>query len=656
MTLKPVFTKTLLIGFLLSVATLSRGATEAISDEQRLESQRKDFLAAEQALTKKDFISYQQLREQLSDYPLLVYLDYQETLVSIKQQSVESISNRLIRLEGTPLKKRLEAQWLGFLAKHRLWKTYLQFSSEGGSIRQQCQRLNAMIKTGQAAKAHAEVPAIWLTGRSRPKVCDPVFKSWIAAGHLSEQLVWQRINMAMSQRQTKLARYLKRYLSQPQQKIADLWLNLYKRPQKVEQLTQINHPYVDEMVIQAIRKLAWRDIEAAFKAWEQFYTLEIFSKKQQQKAIYALAGGLAREPDKKLNQLLNKLLPEHLKLDSGLSEKELQTALQVKDWSWVLQVTETPPADKKQLGQWQYWRARALIKLDRVNEAKSILSSIAHERSYYGFLAANQLGIPPKLEHIALQTDQMLTDQMALKPGLQRARELHVLNRLLPARREWNLVLKNVSPDELRAAARLAQLWNWPSQSIITLAKLRQWNDLELRFPLAHHKTITGQAQGHGIDRAWVYAILRQESAFISDARSSAGARGLMQLMPNTAKEVARELKRSPLHMDDLFQPDVNIRLGTGYLNKIYRELQENPVLATAAYNAGPTRVRSWLPDQPQATDIWIETIPFHETREYLKRVLSYTVIYNYRLGVPSKVVPKKWLTPIEARHTFSGV
>ncbi|MES9926659.1 MAG: transglycosylase SLT domain-containing protein [Candidatus Thiodiazotropha sp. 6PDIVS] len=656
MTLKPVFTKTLLIGFLLSVATLSRGATEAISDEQRLESQRKDFLAAEQALTKKDFISYQQLREQLSDYPLLVYLDYQETLVSIKQQSVESISNRLIRLEGTPLKKRLEAQWLGFLAKHRLWKTYLQFSSEGGSIRQQCQRLNAMIKTGQAAKAHAEVPAIWLTGRSRPKVCDPVFKSWIASGHLSEQLVWQRINMAMSQRQTKLARYLKRYLSQPQQKIADLWLNLYKRPQKVEQLTQINHPYVDEMVIQAIRKLAWRDIEAAFKAWEQFYTLEIFSKKQQQKAIYALAGGLAREPDKKLNQLLNRLLPEHLKLDSGLSEKELQTALQVKDWSWVLQVTETPPADKKQLGQWQYWRARALIKLDRVNEAKSILSSIAHERSYYGFLAANQLGIPPKLEHIALQTDQMLTDQMALKPGLQRARELHVLNRLLPARREWNLVLKNVSPDELRAAARLAQLWNWPSQSIITLAKLRQWNDLELRFPLAHHKTITGQAQGHGIDRAWVYAILRQESAFISDARSSAGARGLMQLMPNTAKEVARELKHSPLHMDDLFQPDVNIRLGTGYLNKIYRELQENPVLATAAYNAGPTRVRSWLPDQPQATDIWIETIPFHETREYLKRVLSYTVIYNYRLGVPSKVVPKKWLTPIEARHTFSGV
>ncbi|MES9942423.1 MAG: transglycosylase SLT domain-containing protein [Candidatus Thiodiazotropha sp. 6PLUC2] len=656
MTLKPVFTKTLLIGFLLSFATLGRGATETISDEQRLESQRKDFLAAERALVTKDFLAYQQLREQLSDYPLLVYLDYQETLTSIEQQSVQSISNRLKRLEGTPLQKRLESQWLGFLAKHKLWKTYLQFSSEGGSIRQQCQRLHAMIRTGQSAKAYPKVPEIWLSGRSRPKVCDPVFKSWIAAGHLSEQLVWQRINLAMSQRQIKLTSYLKRYLSQDQKKVAALWLKLYKRPQKVEQLAKIDHPYVDEMVIQAIRKLAWRDIEAAFNAWEKFHALDIFSKKQQQKAVYALAGGLAREPDKKLSQLLNKLLPEHLKLDSGLSERELQTALQVKDWGWVLQVTETLPADKKQLGQWQYWRARALIKLDRVDEAKPILSNLAQERSYYGFMAANQLGIPPKLDHIALQTDQVLADQVALKPGLQRARELHVLNRLLPARREWNLALYKAKPGELKAAARLAQLWNWPSQSIITLAKLRQWNDLELRFPLAHHKTITGQAQGHGIDRAWVYAILRQESAFISDAKSSAGARGLMQLMPKTAKQVARELKHSPLHLDDLFQPDVNIRLGTGYLNKIYRQLQENPVLATAAYNAGPSRVKSWLPDQPQATDIWIETIPFHETREYLKRVLSYTVIYNYRLGVPSRVVPKKWLAPIEARHTFSGV
>jgi soluble lytic murein transglycosylase len=650
MTLMTVNVKSLLIAIAISLYTLNAWATDATSDEARLPSQRQNFLAAEHALAKGDLATYQQLRESLSNYPLLVYLDYQETLSNLEKQSVPSISNRLKRLKGTPLHRRLKIQWLNILASNRLWQTYLQFSDEGGSVRQQCQRLQALIETGQTDQAYAKVPELWLNGRSQPKVCDPVFNRWIATGHLTEQWVWQRFSLAMSQRQISVATYLKRYLKAPEQKLADLWLTIYRTPKAVNKLVGIDHPMKDEMVLLGIRKLAWRDVEAAFKAWEQFNSLDIFSKQQQQKAIYALAGGLAREPDKTLSQRLNQLLPDHLKLDSQLSEKELQAALQVNDWAWVLQIVEALPVAERQQDQWLYWRARALIKLNRENESIPVLTSLSKERSYYGFLAANQLGVPPNLEHIALQTDQTVTDKMALNPGLQRARELHMLKRPMPARREWNLALKEADPEALRAAARLAQTWNWPSQSIITLAKLRYWNDLELRFPLAHQETITGQAKGHGLDRAWVYAILRQESAFISDAKSSAGARGLMQLMPKTAKQVAKELQQTPLKLEDLFQPEVNIKLGTGYLNKIYRELQENPVLATAAYNAGPHRVKSWLPDQPQATDIWIETIPFHETREYLKRVLAYTVIYNYRLEKQAKVVPQKWLTPIEAR------
>ncbi|MBW9255999.1 MAG: transglycosylase SLT domain-containing protein [Candidatus Thiodiazotropha sp. (ex. Lucinisca nassula)] len=656
MTMTSVLAKSLFIGLLISLLPMTTLAVEVNLNEEKLALQRERFLAAETALSKGDMAIYQALREELIGYPLLVYLDYQETVKHIDQQSVQGISNRLSRLEGTPLQSMLNNQWLRFLSKHELWQTYLQFSKPGGSVRQQCRRLQAMLKTGQAEQAYSEVPGLWLNGRSQPKVCDPVFKSWIDAGHLTEQQVWQRFNMAMSQRQTRLANYLKRYLSKTEQQIADLWLKLYRQPAKIGKLYGINHPMKDEMAIQIIRKLAWRDVEAAFGAWEKLQPMGIFSDKQQQKAIYALAGGLAREPDKQLSQRFNQLLPEQLKLDSRVSEKALQAALQVNDWTWVLQLVESLSATEKQQAQWQYWHARALTKLDRENEARAILKQLSQERSYYGFMAANQLGVPPKLEHIALQSDQTITAVMALNPGLQRARELHMLKRPMSARREWNLALKKATPEELKAAAHLAQNWNWPSQSIITLAKLRHWNDLELRFPLAHQETITGQARGHGIDRAWVYAILRQESAFISDARSSAGARGLMQLMPKTAKQVAKELKHSPLKLDDLFRPEVNIRLGTGYLNKIYRQLQENPVLATAAYNAGPHRVKSWLPDQTQATDIWIETIPFHETREYLKRVLAYTVIYNYRLGEQSKVVPKKWLTPIEARNAASGV
>ncbi|MCU7922058.1 MAG: transglycosylase SLT domain-containing protein [Candidatus Thiodiazotropha sp. (ex Dulcina madagascariensis)] len=634
----------LLLAFLLFTSA-------AAADDRRLQTQRQQFLAAEAALDANDMAAYLRLREALLDYPLLPYLDYQETLATLEQQSLESMSNRLMRLEGTPLKQRLRSHWLALLAKERLWHTYLKFSREGGSSKQQCNRLQAMIETGEAVAAYKSVKSIWLSGRSRPKACDPVFNAWIAASHLDEKLVWQRIGLAMSEGQTRLARYLKRHLSQTESAMVELWLKLYRHPEQVGRLLAKSHPMRDEMAAQAIRRLAWRDLEAAFAAWEKFHQQAIFSDRQQRRTVYALASRLARQPNKRLSQRLTHLLPDHLRLDTTLSERHLQAALQENDWEWVLQTVEMLPSEEQLEEQWRYWRSRALIQLGRTVEGEELLQPLSQQRSYYGFLAAQRLGDLPKLSHESLQTDRDVLQQLAKRPGLLRARELHILDRPLPARREWNFTLKSAGADELKAAARLAQQWDWPSQGILTLARLRQWNDLELRFPLAHREAIAGQARHLGIDSAWIYAILRQESAFMSDVKSSAGARGLMQLMPKTAKQVARELKQSLLKPEDLFQPEVNIRLGTGYLNKIYRQLQENPVLATAAYNAGPRRVKSWLPAQPQPSDVWIETVPFRETREYLKRVLAYTVIYSYRLdeGDAPITLPMQWLRPIEA-------
>ncbi|MCU7906585.1 MAG: transglycosylase SLT domain-containing protein [Candidatus Thiodiazotropha sp. (ex Epidulcina cf. delphinae)] len=645
----------LLAFMLFSSAATSIAASGDSHDDRRLQIQRQRFLAAETALDANDMTAYLQLREALQDYPLLPYLDYRETLATLEQQSLQSMSNRLMRLEGTPLKRNLRRHWLALMAKEELWHTYLKFSREGGGIEQRCNRLHAMIAIGEEEAAFKSVKPIWLSGRSRPRACDPVFNAWIAAGRLDEQLVWQRIDLAMSKGRTRLARYLKRHLSQRERSVVELWLELYRHPEKVGTLLAKSHPMRDEMAVQAIRSLAWRDLETAFTAWEQFHHLAIFSDRQQLRAGRALAGRLARQPNKRLSQRLAHLLPDHLRLDTRLSERQLQAALRESDWQWVLQTVETLPSEERQQEQWRYWRSRALIQLGRTIEGEEILQPLSQERSYYGFLAAQRLGDHPKLSHVSLRTDQGVLEKLAKLPGLLRARELHILDRPLPARREWNLALKSMGEDELRAAARLAQQWNWPSQGILTLTRLRQWNDLELRFPLAHREAITGQARDLGIDSAWIYAILRQESAFMSDAKSYAGARGLMQLMPKTAKQLAKELKQTPLKPEDLFQPEVNIKLGSGYLNKIYRQLQENPVLATAAYNAGPGRVKSWLPEQPLASDVWIETVPFRETREYLKRVLAYTVIYSYRLGDVPITLPLPWLRPIEAIKSKQG-
>jgi len=219
-------------------------------------------------------------------------------------------------------------------------------------------------------------------------------------------------------------------------------------------------------------------------------------------------------------------------------------------------------------------------------------------------------------------------------PGALRARELMRLGRGRDARREWRHLTLNMEPADLKAAAGLARQWEWHDQAIFTLARSGFWDDLELRFPVEHLELVEQYAERNGLGVPWVLAVMRQESAFAEDARSHAGATGLMQLMPATARGVARRLGRKRPSRSSLMQAEHNIPLGTAYLSEVYEQLDRHPVLATAAYNAGPHRVLRWLPRHTQEADIWVETIPFDETRNYVKRVMAYAVIYEKRLGL----------------------
>jgi soluble lytic murein transglycosylase len=639
----------------LSSLLFSSYIAAASVDESHINSdladQRALFLLAEQALEAGDQVSFQQLKDRLADYPLLAYLQYQEIVSTLELQTPNSIRTALKTLNGTPLQHQLLNSWLALLAEEELWYSYLSFSQPGGSVKRQCHRLQAQIKTGKRQQAFSSVPKLWLSGTSRPDACDPVFDAWITAGALTQDLVWQRVALAMKRGKTRLANYLKRFVNRQESRWIEKWVRLYNDPSRVARLsTADNHPMLDEMATQAIQRLAWRNVDAAYAAWIRLSRDLAFSDWQHLQVARSLMGQLSRQESLLQNQQVTALLPkQYLHLDTTLAEKQLQYALQSIDWQLVLLTVEGLPKQDQRHERWRYWKARALISLDRVDAGEAILKALSGDRSYYGFLAAQRLGDRPKLLHERLDADTGLMQRLLQDPALQRARELHQLGRSLAARREWNLAMHQRSDDELRAAARLAEQWDWPSQVILTLTKLRHWNDLELRFPLAHQHEITALAKDAGIDKAWIYAIMRQESAFMQDAKSPVGARGLMQLMPKTAESVAKELQLSITDLDELYQPELNIKLGTGYLNKIFRRLQENPVLATAAYNAGPWRVVNWLPKQTQAADIWIETVPFRETREYLKRVLAYTVIYNYRLGEDPSRPQSIWLQPIEA-------
>ena len=202
------------------------------------------------------------------------------------------------------------------------------------------------------------------------------------------------------------------------------------------------------------------------------------------------------------------------------------------------------------------------------------------------------------------------------------------------ARREWYYATRALDKGELRAAALIARENGWLDQAIFTLAKTGYWDDLKLRFPLKYRELVSSEAESNALDMAWIYAVIRQESAFMHDARSQVGAMGLMQLMPSTARTVARKvLKRKSPAKREIISPALNIALGSAYLKQLKQQLGDNPVLATAAYNAGPHRVNKWLPAGSLSADIWVELVPFKETRRYLRRVLSYMVIYDKRLG-----------------------
>jgi soluble lytic murein transglycosylase len=324
-------------------------------------------------------------------------------------------------------------------------------------------------------------------------------------------------------------------------------------------------------------------------------------------------------------------------VDRDVAEWRVRVCLRQGDWNAALSWLDRLPAPERDSPRWRYWRGRALETLGRAEDAKPIYQTIAGQRDYYGFLAADRLGAPYTIASAPLavpatELDALLTQS----PGLQRARELYVLGQEPDADAEWRQAIREFDRPALLQAAALAQRWDWHAQAIATVSRAEYWDDLELRFPLAYRDGVVNEARAGALDPAWVYAVIRQESGFRPTARSPVGALGLMQIMPATGRQIARELRDAAADDPPLLQPDVNIRYGVHYLRRMLERLQDNPVLATAAYNAGPSKVARWLPVRAAApADVWVETIPYRETRAYVQRVMEYAAIYQRRLGSP---------------------
>lgn len=395
-------------------------------------------------------------------------------------------------------------------------------------------------------------------------------------------------------------------------------------------------PIAREIVSYGVLRLLKFDIDVAAERWRAFKSQYAFTPEQVAHVEREIALLAASRRHPRALEWLNALPVA----DEPVLQWRARSALLQGDWKALRAIiTALPPSEAEQ-DQWLYWKARALGEIGAADEdsvydgvAFELFDSLVSRRSYYGFLAADRLARDYEFKHASVQyTPEELT-QIAQLPGLQRAYELLLLNRTLDARKEWMLATAHFTNRQLQVAAVLAHQWGWHDRAIFTLAQSSETDDMDMRFPMAYQDQVVAMGKRYQLDPAWVYGIIRQESAFMLDSRSGVGAMGLMQLMPATASFTAKLIKLPYKGTAELLDVDRNIELGSAYLKHLVDQYAGHPVLATAAYNAGPQRVKMWRPATTQPADVWIETVPYRETREYIKRVLTYTTIFDHRLG-----------------------
>lgn len=604
---------------------------------------RSTFVAAEKALKQNQMSLYQALKKQLEadHYVLLPYLEYAELQKQFSQGEypVEAVHEFLNKEQNTALGDRLRSSWLYYLAKKNQWEMFIadyQPSSDDGL---QCHAIYANYKVSNQASVLNEALPLWLYGKSRPESCDTVFNAWRAKGGLSEKLVWDRIYLAIDANQFAVVNYLMRYVPKNKQPWVQAWLNTYKDPKIItsEKLFKDSAPFLRDTQIYGLKRIARKDPEKAAKIWAKLEKQYKFSPKQKAKAIRSIAVGMAMDHDPDALTWFNRISLTHH--DDISYEWHVRAALRAGDWAEVARVVPLFPAHLRKDSAWTYWLARAYDEMGQKEQAQNLYTILSHERSFGGVLASERLGVeyPINLPRITV-TPEHIQETLQDK-GIARALELHELDRITLARREWMETIAHLDEVHLQAAAMIAHQQGWQERAIHTLAKAENQNNIDIRFPVMYRKIIEKEAKRNGLNPAWVFAIARRESAFVQDIKSPVGATGLMQLMPYTAKQIAKQIKEPYHSPTQLTQAGLNVRLGSAYLKSIYHDLDENMLLATAAYNAGPHRVKQWTPKHGSLpADVWVETIPFTETREYVKAVLIYRLIYQHHLKMDDRL------------------
>jgi soluble lytic murein transglycosylase len=610
---------------LLLLSSLSHAAYSP----QTLLDLRKSFLQTEQYIYQDKDSEYLSQAATLKDYPLYPYLQYQWLKKHLDDN--QAVLAFLTDYDYSRYARLLRPKWLSQLAKNHQWATFLSNYRTSDDIELQCYYAQAQYQNDQVEIALETAKRFLLSGKTQPAGCDNLFKLFKASSAFTPSLIWARFQAALTIDNLSLANTLLSQLSEAEKTEANLWLKLHQQPNLLAEDAAWKHsdPLAGALFVHTLQRWLESDPAAALQTWDaekQNYLLsEAINNETEKKIGLALALKRDNRAYDKLSQINNK--------DTLTREWTIRAALNQQNWQQVAQALNNLNPEEKQQDKWQYWQARTLSALGQLNAAQSIYQQIAKNRSFYGYMAADHLQQNPSLIdhplHVSIQEIQALEQ----KTEFQVSAELLAINRKQEAKSQWWYAIANLDQHQLTIAAKLAQQWQNPALAIFTIAKANEWDDINLRFPMQYNEQIQSIASQEQLDPALLFGLIRQESAFDEYADSPAGAKGLMQLMPKTAQQIAQDLNENWNGELSLFTPELNIKYGSYYFKKLLQQFNGNHILATAAYNAGPNRVKHWLPNSKALPgDIWVETIPYKETRSYVSSVLLYTLIYQQRL------------------------
>ncbi len=591
------------------------------------------LLSAHQAWTVRDVASLAMYSRQLASDPLDDYVKYWLLEVRLGQSGPlpnSEVEAFFTRFPDSPLGDPLRVSWLKALAQRGDWATFsaqvTPASLEDPEVA--CDQLQYRLNRQDAGAVH-EGRTLWFSSKPQPDSCDPVFRVLASENLITRDDIWTALRRALGRNNLPHARYINSFLPPLQGLSEDALTQAYTQPAQfleTRDATDDSRP-ARELALFALAQLAARDPQQAADAWTPLAPR--FSPRDQAYGWLQVAwqGAMAQNPNALAWFSNAGELP-----DDRMRAWRVRAALRQGNWDEVLRTIDSLSPAEAGKSTWRYWKGRALQALGRGREAQALWKPLSQEYSYYGLLALEELG--GRLQLPAPPPPLMPGEIDALRPRLARALRLHRLGLASESQFEWNAVSRPLTARQHLTASALASEALWYDRSIYSIERAGDQQDLGLRFPLAFEETVQRQARQNQLDAAWVFGLVRQESYFSPQARSRTGAMGLMQLMPATARWVAKRIPLRRFQWAKSTQVDTNLQLGTFYLHHLLNRLGD-PILATAGYNAGPNRVLRWVSGTPQEAAVFIESIPVNETRGYVQHVMFNTAVYALRLGEP---------------------